>query len=86
MATQAAARSARQPSAGDITPPGAGTAAGPGRTGDRPHGFPGGTGLQGDDGTAAGKPGSAAEPPGSDLVDDDLLVEEVSIDGMCGVY
>lgn len=23
---------------------------------------------------------------GDDLVDDELLVEEVSIDGMCGVY
>ncbi|GAB2961143.1 hypothetical protein GCM10023080_021720 [Streptomyces pseudoechinosporeus] len=27
-----------------------------------------------------------AESAGDDLVEDDLLVEEVSIDGMCGVY
>lgn len=29
-----------------------------------------------------------AEPPADDqdLVEEDLLVEEVSIDGMCGVY
>ena len=29
-------------------------------------------------------PGRAAEPDG--LVESDLLVEEISIDGMCGVY
>ena len=30
----------------------------------------------------------SAEPVGSDedLVEEDLLVEEISIDGMCGVY
>ena len=28
-------------------------------------------------------PGAAAEP---EFVEDELLVEEVSIDGMCGVY
>ena len=28
----------------------------------------------------------AAEPPEGELVEDDLLVEDVSIDGMCGVY
>ncbi len=28
-------------------------------------------------------PGAATEP---ELVEDELLVEEVSIDGMCGVY
>ena len=27
-----------------------------------------------------------AELPGNDLVEEDLLVEEISIDGMCGVY
>jgi mycofactocin precursor len=27
-----------------------------------------------------------AEPEPEDLVEDELLVEEVSIDGMCGVY
>jgi mycofactocin precursor len=29
-----------------------------------------------------------AEDPGEidDLIDDELLVEEISIDGMCGVY
>ncbi len=29
---------------------------------------------------------SAAETDTDDLVDDELLVEEISIDGMCGVY
>jgi len=29
---------------------------------------------------------TAAEPPGGELVVEDLLVEDVSIDGMCGVY
>ncbi|MGZ4299756.1 MAG: mycofactocin precursor MftA [Solirubrobacteraceae bacterium] len=32
---------------------------------------------------------SPTEPlsrPGEDLVEEDLLVEDVSIDGMCGVY
>ena len=24
--------------------------------------------------------------PGADLIEEDLLVEDVSIDGMCGVY
>ncbi len=27
-----------------------------------------------------------ADSPGPDLVEEDLLVEDVSIDGMCGVY
>jgi mycofactocin precursor len=27
-----------------------------------------------------------ADPSGADLVEEDLLVEDVSIDGMCGVY
>ena len=27
-----------------------------------------------------------AELPGDDLVEEELLVEEISIDGMCGVY
>ena len=27
-----------------------------------------------------------AEPPAEELVEADLLVEDVSIDGMCGVY
>lgn len=26
------------------------------------------------------------DPPVEDLVDEELLVEEISIDGMCGVY
>jgi len=40
------------------------------------------------EGTAAEPPGeeTAAEPPGEELVVEDLLVEDVSIDGMCGVY
>ena len=29
---------------------------------------------------------TAATDPGTDGVDEELLVEEVSIDGMCGVY
>ncbi|SEG67215.1 mycofactocin precursor [Thermomonospora echinospora] len=28
----------------------------------------------------------ATAPDGQDLLEQDLLVEEVSIDGMCGVY
>jgi mycofactocin precursor len=28
----------------------------------------------------------AAEPTGTAVVEEDLLIEEVSIDGMCGVY
>jgi len=40
--------------------------------------------------TATG-PGAGAEVPATetadaDLVEDELLVEEISIDGMCGVY
>jgi mycofactocin precursor len=35
-----------------------------------------------DDGTTAVAP----EAPADELLEDDLLVEEVSIDGMCGVY
>jgi mycofactocin precursor len=31
-------------------------------------------------------PSGASLPPKSDLVETDLLVEDVSIDGMCGVY
>jgi mycofactocin precursor len=27
-----------------------------------------------------------AELPGNDLVEEEILVEEISIDGMCGVY
>jgi mycofactocin precursor len=26
------------------------------------------------------------QPPADEVLDDDLLVEEISIDGMCGVY
>jgi mycofactocin precursor len=26
------------------------------------------------------------QPPVDEVLDDDLLVEEISIDGMCGVY
>ena len=29
---------------------------------------------------------ATAEPAADELADDELLVEEVSIDGMCGVY
>ncbi|MBK0870094.1 mycofactocin precursor [Saccharopolyspora sp. HNM0986] len=29
---------------------------------------------------------SSEQPPAEDVVEDDMLVEEVSIDGMCGVY
>jgi mycofactocin precursor len=29
---------------------------------------------------------TATQPPGEELVLEDLLVEDVSIDGMCGVY
>jgi len=29
---------------------------------------------------------AALEPAEQELVDDELLVEEISIDGMCGVY
>lgn len=31
-------------------------------------------------------PGDEATDESADLVEDDLLVEEISIDGMCGVY
>jgi mycofactocin precursor len=34
--------------------------------------------------TLPGRP--AEEPPDADVLVEDLLVEEVSIDGMCGVY
>jgi len=42
-------------------------------------------------GTVSGQPELAEAQRGADdggerLVDEDLLVEEVSIDGMCGVY
>jgi mycofactocin precursor len=29
---------------------------------------------------------TAAAPPADDVIEDELLIEEVSIDGMCGVY
>jgi mycofactocin precursor len=29
---------------------------------------------------------TAQPPPADEVLDDDLLVEEISIDGMCGVY
>lgn len=35
------------------------------------------------DAEAGTQPVGAAQPP---LVEDELLVEEISIDGMCGVY
>jgi mycofactocin precursor len=36
---------------------------------------------------AVEEPTAAAEaPPADDLVEEELLVEDVSIDGMCGVY
>ena len=31
-------------------------------------------------------PASAAAPESADLIEEELLVEEISIDGMCGVY
>ena len=31
-------------------------------------------------------PDTEAEPTAEELVEQDLLVEDVSIDGMCGVY
>jgi mycofactocin precursor len=30
--------------------------------------------------------GTTQPPPADEVLDDDLLVEEISIDGMCGVY
>jgi mycofactocin precursor len=30
--------------------------------------------------------GTTPEPLADEVLDDDLLVEEISIDGMCGVY
>jgi mycofactocin precursor len=35
---------------------------------------------------AAVEPEETVATPAEDLVEDDLLVEDVSIDGMCGVY
>jgi len=35
---------------------------------------------------ATGDSPSSAEAVTDELLDDDLLVEEISIDGMCGVY
>ena len=32
------------------------------------------------------EPEPTQQPPADEVLDDDLLVEEVSIDGMCGVY
>ena len=32
------------------------------------------------------EPASTRADPTSDLVEEELLVEEISIDGMCGVY
>jgi mycofactocin precursor len=32
------------------------------------------------------EPATEEEAPPEDLVEDELLVEDVSIDGMCGVY
>ncbi|HEX3975429.1 MAG TPA: mycofactocin precursor MftA [Solirubrobacteraceae bacterium] len=36
--------------------------------------------------TATAPPAEPRDRPADDLVQDDLLVEDVSIDGMCGVY
>ena len=38
------------------------------------------------DTTPAGTDTLVADLPTEDLVEDELLVEEISIDGMCGVY
>jgi mycofactocin precursor len=32
------------------------------------------------------EPETAPEPATDEVLEDDLLVEEISIDGMCGVY
>ena len=32
------------------------------------------------------EPEITPQPPADEVLDDDLLVEEISIDGMCGVY
>ena len=37
-------------------------------------------------GSPAEVPVSSSPEPEPDLVEDELLVEEISIDGMCGVY
>jgi mycofactocin precursor len=39
-----------------------------------------------DEPTPAVEPADAAETAAAPAVEDDLLVEDVSIDGMCGVY
>ena len=36
--------------------------------------------------TSADRPRQPPTPTAADLVEEDLLVEDVSIDGMCGVY
>jgi mycofactocin precursor len=36
--------------------------------------------------TEPNQPGDDAENPVEDLVEEELLIEDVSIDGMCGVY
>jgi mycofactocin precursor len=36
--------------------------------------------------TSSPETGTARPTEGEDLVEEDLLVEDVSIDGMCGVY
>ena len=36
--------------------------------------------------TAAPQATQGQNPPADELVEEDLLVEDVSIDGMCGVY
>jgi mycofactocin precursor len=38
------------------------------------------------DRASGGAPGAEAGPDTTQLVESDLLVEEISIDGMCGVY
>jgi mycofactocin precursor len=32
------------------------------------------------------EPETTQQPPADEVLDDDLLVEEISIDGICGVY
>ena len=65
----------------------AGVASGPGSVGrsvlavDDPGSVGGGGAV--DDADSAGRGALAVD---GDLVIDDLLVEEISIDGMCGVY
>ena len=41
---------------------------------------------QGRDGKTADTSADLGQPRERDLIEDEMLVEEISIDGMCGVY